>query len=60
MSNTGDRVEIFKGDDGLWRWRLKAANHKIIATSGESFDSKSNAKRAGIRVTGSTKVDVVE
>ena len=47
-----DKVEIFKGADEKWRWRLKAANHKVIATSGESFDSKPNAERAAERVTG--------
>jgi uncharacterized protein YegP (UPF0339 family) len=60
MAATGDKVIIFKGADAKWRWHLKAANQRIIATSGESFDSKSNAKRAGLRVTGAKHVEVME
>jgi len=25
-----------------WRWRLRAANHKIIADSGEAYHNKSD------------------
>lgn len=32
--------EIYKSG-GQWRWRLKAANHQIIA-SGESYTEKAN------------------
>ncbi|OLB20653.1 MAG: DUF1508 domain-containing protein [Acidobacteriales bacterium 13_2_20CM_55_8] len=28
---------MYKDKQGLWRWRLKAANNKIIADSGESY-----------------------
>lgn len=32
---------------GKWRWRVRAPrNGKIVATSGENFDSSGNAKRA--------------
>lgn len=31
---------------GAWRWRVRAKNGKLVCTSGEAFDSKSNAKRA--------------
>ena len=50
--NAKDRVQIFTGKDGKWRWRIKAANGRTIDTSGQGFSSKSNAKRAAIRVTG--------
>lgn len=34
-------------DDGKkWRWRAKATNGRIVASSGESFASKRNAVRA--------------
>ncbi len=41
----GDKVEVWSADtfflgviDGLeWRWRRKARNGRIIATSGESY-----------------------
>lgn len=51
MSDTaGDRTEVFEGEDGEWRWRRVAANNRIIATSGEGFDSKWNAERSAERV----------
>lgn len=40
------RFEIYKDTAGNYPWRLKAANGTKIASSGESFDSKSNARRA--------------
>ena len=39
-------VEKYEDAAGEWRWRLKAANGQIIATSGEGYNSKSNAERA--------------
>jgi uncharacterized protein YegP (UPF0339 family) len=50
-----DRVQVFREKRGpvpRWRWRVKAANRRTIATSGESFVSRGNAVRAAIRVTG--------
>lgn len=29
-----------------WRWRLKAANHRTIATSGEDYHNKGDAVAA--------------
>ncbi len=37
--------EIYKDSDGLWRWRLRAANYQIIA-SGESYYNKSDCLHA--------------
>lgn len=34
--------EIFKDSQGLWRFRVKALNNKIIAVS-ESYTTKQNA-----------------
>lgn len=31
---------IYKDTAGLWRWRLVAANNRIIADSGESYYNK--------------------
>lgn len=36
--------------DGLWYWRLRAANGEIIADGSEGYDSKGNAKKAVSRV----------
>lgn len=38
-------MRIYLADDG-WRWRLRAANGRIIASSGESFTRKASAVRA--------------
>lgn len=46
MTDQQPRFEIFLDGVQDWRWRLRAANNEIIATSGESFDSKANAIRA--------------
>jgi uncharacterized protein len=35
---------------GEWRWQLKAANGKIVADSGEGYDSLSNVRRAAENV----------
>lgn len=31
---------IYKGSQGYWRWRLQAANNRIIADSGEGYANK--------------------
>lgn len=36
--------EIFQSyHNNQWRWRLRAANNKIIATSGESYINRADA-----------------
>lgn len=37
--------EIFQDNAGEWRWRLIASNGKIIADSGEGYQSKQGVKR---------------
>jgi uncharacterized protein YegP (UPF0339 family) len=41
---------IYADGGGHYRWRLVANNGQIIASSGESFDSKFNARRAAENV----------
>lgn len=36
--------EIYKDKSGQFRWRLKAANGKIIADSGEGYVAKSDCQ----------------
>lgn len=36
--------EIYKDEQGLWRFRIKALNNKIIAVS-ESYTSKQNCMK---------------
>ena len=47
----GPYLELFEDRAGKWRYRLKAANHKKVMTSGESFASRRNAHRAATLVT---------
>ena len=39
------KFEVFKDDDGRWRWRLVQCNTLIVAES-ESFPRRSDAKQA--------------
>lgn len=41
-------VEFWESGDG-WRWRVRARNGRLIATSGEAFHTKSNATRSWSR-----------
>lgn len=43
-------THFYEDAAGEWRWRLKAANGKIIADSAEGYASQSNAQRAWRRV----------
>ncbi len=42
--------EIYADSAGKYRWRLKDGNSQIVASSGESFASRDNAKRAAQNV----------
>jgi len=44
------RFEIYEDAAGNWRWRLKDGNNVKVATSGESFASESNPRRAAENV----------
>jgi hypothetical protein len=46
MASKRPVIELYEDKSGEWRWRLKATNGQIIATSGEGYKSKSNADRA--------------
>ena len=46
------RAEIYPDRGGRYRWRLRASNGQVVAVSGESFASKSNAKRAFKKLIG--------
>lgn len=40
------KFEIYRDAASQWRWRLKAANGRIVGDGGEGYASKSNAQRA--------------
>lgn len=46
------KIYVYEDVGGGWRWRLKAGNSRVFAVSGESFEKKSNAKRAATRAIG--------
>ena len=43
------KFEIFKDARGDYRWRLKAANGEIVASS-EGYATEYNARRSAVRV----------
>lgn len=40
------KFHIYEDQSGDWRWRLVAANGRIIADSAEGYTSKAGARRA--------------
>lgn len=43
------KFEVYKDQDGGWRWRLVARNTLIVAESPESFERRIDAKQAAER-----------
>ena len=37
-----DYAEVYRDDNGEWRWRVKAGNHETVA-SGEGYHDKRDA-----------------
>lgn len=44
-SETPARFELFRDNRDEWRWRLRHSNGNVIATSGEGYTRKHNAKK---------------
>ncbi len=44
------KFEIYADSAGNYRWRLKSSNGQVVGSSGEAFDSRSNAVRAAENV----------
>ena len=51
---------IYLDKNNEWRWRLKAANGKILADSGEGYNSKQACKDGIELVKGCATASVVE
>lgn len=45
-----DKVTVYKDENEEWRWRRRAANGEIIATSGEGYVDMTHAIDMAIRV----------
>lgn len=54
------RYQMYQDAANEWRWRLRAANHEIIATSGEGYKNKSDCRHAIDLVKGSANAPVEE
>lgn len=53
-------IEVYRDRRGLFRWRLRARNRRIMADSGEGYSSRRGAVRAANRVAYlMTWVDIV-
>lgn len=53
------KFEVYADTGGSYRWRLRASNGQLVASSGESFSSRANAERAAENVkanAGSAKI----
>jgi uncharacterized protein YegP (UPF0339 family) len=37
-----NKAEVYRDAAGEWRWRIKAANHRVIADSGESYQKQAD------------------
>jgi uncharacterized protein YegP (UPF0339 family) len=55
-----NRFEAFEDLSDKWRWRLIAANGRVVATSGESFDSHADALGAATTVRGLASASGIE
>ena len=51
---------MYKDASNQWRWRLEAANNKIIASSGEGYHNKADCKHGIELVQGSAKAPIRE
>ena len=54
------KFQMYLDAGNEYRWRLCAPNGQTIASSGESFSSKSNAKRAAENVRARIGAAVIE
>jgi uncharacterized protein YegP (UPF0339 family) len=56
----GATYEVYKDAAGEWRWRLRAANHRIIADSGDGYNKRQDCLHAIALVKDSKDAPVEE
>ncbi len=44
-TDRGSSFEVYRDGKGEWRWRLKAANGKVIADSAEGYKDRADCPR---------------
>jgi uncharacterized protein YegP (UPF0339 family) len=54
------KFHIYKDSKGEYRWRLKAANGKIIADSGEGYNTKTACQAVIDLVKSAATAEVVD
>jgi uncharacterized protein YegP (UPF0339 family) len=54
------KFHIYKDNKGEWRWRLKAANGRIIADSGEGYSTEQECEADIDRVKSSKNAPVAK
>lgn len=54
------KLQIYKGKKGGWYIRIVARNGKIVADGGEAYSTRSNAIRAGKRLTANIAAATIE
>lgn len=52
------KYEIYQDKRGEWRWRLKAANWKILAVSSEGYKNRADCLGCSAMVKGSRTAHV--
>ena len=60
---TDDKIkfEVYEDDKKEFRWRLKAANGQVVATSSEGYKAKADAEKAVQLIKdGATKAEIVD
>lgn len=53
------RIELYPASDGQWHWRIRAANHEILAHS-EAYTRKQSAKKTAKIVADALNVELVD
>lgn len=56
-----NKAEVYRRQDALWDWRVKAPNGEIIATSGgQGFSERGDAREAVERIFPELGVEELE
>jgi uncharacterized protein YegP (UPF0339 family) len=55
-----NHVEVYRGTDDNWYWRVVSSNHQVIAAGAESFTRRWSAKRAARNANPDTTITVVK
>jgi uncharacterized protein len=51
------KAVVYRDAQGLWRWRLVAANGDITATSGEGYTHRQHALEMATRMSADVEID---